>query len=131
MLIIPCGEAPGGQKCPFIDLPGSGEWGQAGALSHLDYIRIAFACIANCVTLKAMSRTSSFRLSDELHDRLDRFARRQRRGKNAVIVRAIENYLDRHERENLATEARRQSLLASSHDNDSDRFAQADETGWR
>lgn len=78
-----------------------------------------------------MSRTSSFRLTDKLHERLDRFARREGGGKNVVIVRAIETYLDQHERRNLAAEARRQSLLASAADGDADWLDHADQSGWR
>ena len=78
-----------------------------------------------------MSRTSSFRLTDKLHERLDRFARSERRGKNSVIVRAIEIYLEQHEQRNLASEARRQSLLASASAGDADWLDQADQSGWK
>ncbi|MEX2300209.1 MAG: hypothetical protein WD733_04685 [Bryobacterales bacterium] len=78
-----------------------------------------------------MSRTSSFRLSDTLHERLDRFVTRVGRGKNAVIVRAIETYLDQHENQDLAADARRQSLLAQAADRDEDWFGQADSSGWK
>jgi predicted DNA-binding protein len=78
-----------------------------------------------------MSRTSSFRLTDKLHDRLERFARQQRSRKTSVIVRAIETYLEQHERRILAAEARRQSVLASACNSDEDWLAQADESGWK
>jgi predicted DNA-binding protein len=78
-----------------------------------------------------MSRTSSFRLSDKLRERLDRFARRERRAKNSVIVRAIETYLDQHERRTLASEARRQSLLANAAGGDAEWLDQADLSGWK
>lgn len=78
-----------------------------------------------------MSRTSSFRLSDKLRERLDRFARRERRAKNSVIVRAIETYLDQHERRTLAAEARRQSALANAAGGDADWLDQADQSGWK
>jgi predicted DNA-binding protein len=78
-----------------------------------------------------MSRTSSFRLTDKLHERLGRFARRERRPKNAVIVKAIETYLDQHERRTLAAEARRQSLLATAAGGDSDWLDHADQSGWK
>jgi len=78
-----------------------------------------------------MSRTSSFRLSDKLHERLDRFVRRERRGKNSVIVTAIETYLGQHERTNLVAEARRQSLLASAAGDDTNWLDQADLSGWK
>jgi predicted DNA-binding protein len=76
-----------------------------------------------------MSRTLSFRLTDKLHQRLDRFARRERRPKNSVIITAVETYLDQHERRSLAAEARRQSLLASA--NDGDWLERADPSGWK
>ena len=78
-----------------------------------------------------MSRTSSFRLADKLHERLERFARQQRSNKNSVIVRAIETYLEQHERRTLAAEARRQSVLASARDADDDWLGQADQSGWK
>ena len=59
------------------------------------------------------SSTSSFRISDELKIRLEEAARRTNQGKNRIITRALEEYLDRHGRRGLWQEARRQSLLAS------------------
>ena len=59
------------------------------------------------------SSTSSFRIPDELKLRLEATARRMNKGKNWILNRALEEYLERHGREDLAAEARRQSLLAS------------------
>ena len=59
------------------------------------------------------SSTSSFRIPDELRLRLEETAGRLKRGKNWIINRAIEEYLDRHSRTRLREEGRRQSLLAS------------------
>jgi predicted DNA-binding protein len=59
------------------------------------------------------SSTSSFRIPDELKVRLEATARRMNKGKNWILNRALEEYLERHGRESLAAEARRQSLLAS------------------
>ena len=59
------------------------------------------------------SSTSSFRISDELRFRLEGTARRLNKGKNWVINRALDEYLERHSRTALRAEARRQSLLAS------------------
>ena len=57
--------------------------------------------------------TSSFRISDELKFRLEEAARRMNKGKNWIINRALEEYLERHNQTELRKEARRQSLLAS------------------
>jgi predicted DNA-binding protein len=78
-----------------------------------------------------MSRTSSFRLSDELYERLDRFVRSERGGKNSVIVRAIETYLDHHEHRNLAEQARRQSMLVGAAETNEDWLDHADQSGWK
>jgi predicted transcriptional regulator len=59
------------------------------------------------------SSTSSFRIPDELKLRLEATARRMNKGKNWILNRALEEYLERHGRESLAAEARRQSLLAA------------------
>lgn len=59
------------------------------------------------------SSTSSFRISDDLKARLEHAARSMSKGKNWVINQALKEYLDRHGRESLKAEARRQSLLAS------------------
>ncbi len=58
------------------------------------------------------SSTSSFRISDELGARLADAAARMDKGKNWIINRALEEYLDRYDRMELRQEARRQSLLA-------------------
>jgi len=58
------------------------------------------------------SSTSSFRIPDQLKLRLETAARQTGKGKNWVINRALEEYLDRHSRAGLRQEARRQSLLA-------------------
>ncbi len=59
------------------------------------------------------SSTSSFRIPDELRFRLEGAAHRLNKGKNWIINRALEEYLERHSRAKLREEARRQSLLAS------------------
>jgi predicted DNA-binding protein len=78
-----------------------------------------------------MSRTSSIRLNEDLYERLERFARRRGRGKSAVIVSAVEDYLNRHELRTLAAEARRQSVAASGQPEDDSWYEQADDTGWK
>jgi predicted DNA-binding protein len=57
------------------------------------------------------SVTTSIRLDAQLARRLEKTASRLSRGKNWVIARAIEEYLARVNRDDLAAEARRQSLL--------------------
>jgi predicted transcriptional regulator len=61
------------------------------------------------------SSTSSFRIPDELKLRLEAMARRMNKGKNWILNRALEEYLERHGRKSLAAEAQRQSLLAGQH----------------
>ena len=80
-----------------------------------------------------MSQTSSFRISEELHSRLKAFALLMNRNKNWVILQAIQEYLDRHDQELIAAEARRQSLLANAaaHADDEAWFELADEDGWK
>ena len=45
--------------------------------------------------------------------RLEARARRTNKGETWILNRALEEYLERHGREDFAAEARRQSLLAS------------------
>lgn len=66
-----------------------------------------------CYTCSVASSTSSFRISDDLKLRLEITARRINKGKNWIINRALEEYLERHSRTAFRQEARRQSLLAS------------------
>jgi predicted transcriptional regulator len=68
-----------------------------------------------CYCKGVASSTSSFRIPDELKQRLDQAAERTKKGKNWIINRALEEYLERHSVEAFRAEARRQSLAASSH----------------
>ena len=79
------------------------------------------------------SSTSSFRISDDLRARLEEACRQIGKGKNWIITRALEDYLDRRQRSNLASEARKQSLLASQADTPEERFwsKQVDTDGWQ
>jgi predicted transcriptional regulator len=61
------------------------------------------------------SSTSSFRIPDELKARLEQAAEQMKKGKNWIINRALEEYLERHSPEAFRAEARRQSLAASRH----------------
>ena len=81
-----------------------------------------------------MTKTSSFRASNELHDRLDGLAARSGAPKNRIIVNALEEYVDRHDSDSLKAEARRQSLLVSNTEQDREATAwiekAADSAGW-
>jgi predicted DNA-binding protein len=79
------------------------------------------------------STTSSFRLSNELRDRLEQAARRLKRGKNSIITQALEEYLENLNRTKFLGEARRQSILASaSPSEDEDVWLEhADTAGWK
>lgn len=57
--------------------------------------------------------TTSFRLPPELRQRLEETARRLGRGKNWILIQALEAYLARRDDHGFIEEARRQSLLAS------------------
>ena len=74
--------------------------------------------------------TSSFRMSQELRRRLEETARSLKMPKSRIIVQALEEHLQGTHRAALASEARRQSLLASAEDEE---FweKQSDTSGWR
>jgi predicted transcriptional regulator len=79
-----------------------------------------------------MSVTKTFRFPDEIDQRLRRAAQHLVRKPNAIMMAALQDYLDRLERRDLQSEARRQSLLVSrgrSHDAFWERAA--DLTGWK
>ena len=75
--------------------------------------------------------TSSFRMSKELQRELSDAAERTGKGKNAMIIEALLKYLRAMERESLAGEARRQSELVSSNEQDAGWYGLADTSGWR
>jgi predicted DNA-binding protein len=77
------------------------------------------------------SVTSSFRLSEELQHRLSDAAKLTGKGKNAIIIEALVNYLQAMERQSLAEEARRQSELVSGNDHDAGWYGLADMSGWK
>jgi predicted DNA-binding protein len=66
-----------------------------------------------CYATPMPSSTSSFRVSEELKARLEDASRRMKKGKNRILTDALREYLDRHGRDSLRAEARRQSLIAS------------------
>jgi len=57
------------------------------------------------------SQTTSIRLEPEIAAKLSKASVRLARGKNWIIRHALEEYLAKVNRENLAKEARRQSRL--------------------
>jgi predicted DNA-binding protein len=77
------------------------------------------------------SVTSSFRMSKELQQELSDAAERTGKGKNAIIIEALKKYLHAMERESLAREARRQSVLVSKNEQDADWYGLADTSGWK
>jgi predicted transcriptional regulator len=79
------------------------------------------------------SVTSSIRISPELRARLEEAAQQLQRGKNRIIIEALEEFLDKVSRQRFLDEARRQSLLASAESGgDEDVWLQhADTSGWK
>ena len=76
------------------------------------------------------SITTSIRLSPKLRQALERKARQEKRGKNWIISRALENYLEHDEKEKLVVEAQRQSLVAAQSESD-DWSDEADLEQWK
>jgi predicted transcriptional regulator len=75
------------------------------------------------------SATTSVRLNPDLRSQLERVSHKLHRGKSWIINQALKEYLTRIENPLLKEEARRQSLLASQHDDESwDEIN--DETDW-
>lgn len=76
------------------------------------------------------SVTTSIRLSPRLRRALELRARREGLGKNRVISQALEHYLESTDVDELAAEARRQSILASTQETE-DWTAEADLEDWK
>lgn len=65
------------------------------------------------------SITTSIRLTPKLRRALELKAKKEKRGKNWIISRALETYLEQDGLTDLAAEAKRQSLIAAQqHDDD-------------
>lgn len=79
------------------------------------------------------SRTSSFRIDERLSARLDGTAKALGKNRNWVLLRALEDYLDRVSLEGLAEEARRQSSLVAAWEGADAALWKdiADTSGWR
>jgi predicted DNA-binding protein len=81
----------------------------------------------------AHSITTSIRLPESLRNQLEQTAHTLHRGKNWIMIKALEQYFSQQPNTDLAKEARRQSLLA----NKADRLCleewpdnQNDTSGW-
>ena len=79
-----------------------------------------------------MSVTKTFRFPDEIEQRLRYAAQQLARKPNAIMLSALQDYLDRLERRDLQSEARRQSLLVSrGRHRDAFWERAADASGWK
>lgn len=81
----------------------------------------------------AKSVSTSIRIQARLAARLERVATRLSRGKNWIITRALEEYLAKVGQDEVAAEAKRQSLLASRGRAKADSFwsDHGDLSGWK
>jgi len=70
-------------------------------------------------------------MSKELQRELSDAAERTGKGKNAIIIEALVKHLHAMERQSLAEEARRQSVLVSRDERDANWYGLADTSGWR
>ena len=77
----------------------------------------------------AKSTTTSVRLPSQLVDQLEHASSSLHRGKNWIIVKALETYLGHLNQQTLQLEAKRQSLLAAKEDQVS-WDDEADTSGW-
>lgn len=76
--------------------------------------------------------TTSIRLPSKLREQLEKTSRKLHRGKNWIITKALEEYLAKTGHEDLAKEARRQSLLVARLDKEADKDWEenTDTSGW-
>ena len=79
----------------------------------------------------SINTTTSIRLAPELREKLEASTRKLHRGKNWIISQALREYLTKLQRDELAEEARRQSLLAKTSEEDSAWEDDADLGGWK
>lgn len=79
-----------------------------------------------------LGTTTSIRLPAGLRVELEHASEQMHRGKNWLIIQALESYLAGLKNQSLAAEARRQSILASQADTDSEIwFENTDTSGWQ
>jgi predicted DNA-binding protein len=76
--------------------------------------------------------TTSVRLPPKLRDQLETAAHLIHKGKNYIVVCALEEYLTKFNQAKLTEEARRQSLLAKQAEKKGDKAwsNETDVTGW-
>lgn len=75
--------------------------------------------------------TTSVRLPPKLLDQLENVSVTLHRGKNWIIIKALEEYLGHFNKQALIGEARRQSILASKEDQQYDTWDEdTDTSGW-
>ncbi len=82
--------------------------------------------------MAALGTTTSIRLPANLRSELENASVKLHRGKNWLIIRALENYLNSLKKSSLKAEARRQSLLVSEASDDSEIWSQnTDTSDWQ
>lgn len=80
----------------------------------------------------AQGITTSIRLPPKLRAQLEKASHTLHRGKNWIIMQALQTYLNNLDHELLTAEAKRQSLLANKSDNKEDDWENdTDTTGWK
>ena len=77
--------------------------------------------------------TTSIRLPPTIRTKLEKAAHSLHKGKNWIITKALEEYLTKINQQTLASEAKRQSILASQavKKEEADWETNSDDTGWR
>lgn len=76
--------------------------------------------------------TTSIRLPPKLREQLEKTSQKLHRGKNWIVIKALEEYFDNINHYKLIDEARRQSILASQAEknNDDNWHENMDSDGW-
>jgi predicted DNA-binding protein len=76
--------------------------------------------------------TTSIRLTPQLMQQLDYLSHSLHRGKNWIIIQALQEFMHKNNHNFLAEEARRQSLLASQIESHEEGWEDSiDITGWQ
>ncbi len=84
------------------------------------------------MTAISSGTTTSIRLPPNLRSELEDASQKLHRGKNWLIIKALEGYLANLRKTSLKVEAHRQSLLASQMDGDTEIWAEnTDTSGWQ
>ena len=85
-------------------------------------------------TPMARGITTSIRLTPELRQQLDYLSHSLHRGKNWIVIQALQEFINRKSSTILLKEAKRQSLLASQYEiNEDEKIWEEniDTTGWK